>query len=80
MANGMAQLLRIAQAGGARAALTYVAAENATALRGCANVGFALDHLRMNKRRLGRRWSSVHQVDEGSRQLWIAANCPHPSA
>ena len=79
MANGMAQLLRVAQAGGARTVFTYVAAENALSLRGCANVGFVLDHLRMNTRRLGLRSSVVGPVDECARQLWVAATAPHPS-
>lgn len=80
MADGMAQLLRIAKAGGARAAFMYVASDNVASLRGCANVGFILDHARMNKRRVGLRWSSVRSVDEWARKLWITATSPHPSA
>lgn len=79
MANGMAQLLRIAQASGARVAFTYVAAGNAPALRGCANVGFVLDHVRTNKRRLGLRRSVVRPIDEGARQLWFTATSPRAS-
>ena len=78
--NGMAQLLRIAWAGGARAAFTYVAVDNAPSLRGCANVGFVLDHVRMNTRRLGLRSSVVQPVGECTRQRWLSATSPHPSA
>ena len=74
--NGMAQLLHVAPARGARTAFTYVGAENAPALRSCAHVGFDVDHVRMNIRRLGLRWSVVRQIDESSRQLWIRATSP----
>jgi L-amino acid N-acyltransferase YncA len=78
--NGMAELLRIARAAGANVAFTYVAADNAPALRSCANVGFALDHVRENRRRFGLRWSAVRPVDEGARHLWTAATSPRPAA
>ena len=45
MADGMAQLLRIAAGEGATSALTYVAIDNVPSLRGCANVKFDLDHV-----------------------------------
>jgi L-amino acid N-acyltransferase YncA len=78
--NGMAQLLRIARAAGARTAYTYVGIDNAPSLRGCANVGFVLDHVRLNSRRLGLRSSVVRPADESARHVWLSATSPPPSA
>jgi hypothetical protein len=72
MTDGLAQVLRVARASGARVAFAYVAADNAPSLRGFANVGFTLDHVRLNKRRLGLRWSFVRPVDEGAQKIWTA--------
>ena len=80
MADGMAQLLRIARAQGGRAAFTYVASDNVRSLRGCASVGFVLDHVRMNTRHLGLRSSLVRPVDEQARQLWSDAISSRSSA
>ncbi len=79
MADGMAQLLRIAKEGGTRVAFTYVAADNIPSLRGCANVGFVPDHVRLNIRRLVRRSSLVQPPDEHALQLWKAATSPRSS-
>lgn len=73
MADGMAQLLRIARDGGAWSAFTYVATDNVPSLRGCANVGFVPDHLRVNVRRLGHRNSTVRPIDNAASQSWRAA-------
>ena len=73
MGDGMAQLLRIARAQGARKAFTYVAADNIPSLRGCANVGFVLDHVRMNTRHLGLRSSIVLPADNQARHVWSVA-------
>jgi hypothetical protein len=73
MGDGMAQLLRIAQAEGASSAITYVGAENVASLRGCANVGFDLDHARWSIRRLGHRRSVMRGVDERARAAWTSA-------
>ena len=70
MADGMAQLLRIAAAEGATSALTYVAIDNVPSLRGCANVGFDLDHVRVSIRRLGRRRSFTHDPDADASLAW----------
>ena len=70
MADGMAQLLRIAAAEGATSALTYVAIDNVPSLRGCANVGFDLDHVRVSVRRLGRRRSFTHDPDADASLAW----------
>jgi hypothetical protein len=77
MSDGMAQLLRIARTNSARSAITYVASDNIPALRGCANVGFTLDHVRMNIRRFGFLRSVVRPIDEFARQVWTAAIAPH---
>lgn len=79
MSDGMAQLLRIARVNGAHSAITYVGADNIPALRGCANVGFTLDHVRMNVRRFGFLWSGVRPIDERMRQGWTTATAPHRS-
>jgi GNAT superfamily N-acetyltransferase len=73
MADGMAQLLRIARDGGARTAFTYVAADNGPSLRGCAHVGFVPDHLRVSVRRLGYRTSTVRSIDSAASQSWSEA-------
>jgi hypothetical protein len=70
MADGMAQLLRIAAAEGATSALTYVAIDNVPSLRGCANVGFDLDHVRVSVRRLGRRRGFTHNPDADASLAW----------
>jgi hypothetical protein len=73
MNDGMAQLLRIARDDGYASAITYVGADNVASLRGCANVGFTLDHVRHNERRLVRRRSIVDDVDEVAGRHWAAA-------
>lgn len=80
MANGMGQLLRIARAHGAHTAFTSVAADNVPSLRGCASVGFTLDHVRSSVRRLGVRSSIVSPPDDHAKQMWQAATAPHSRA
>ncbi len=70
MADGMAQLLRIAAEEGARAVITYVAADNVASLRGCAAVGFVADHARESIRRVGLRRSPEQPLDDRTRELW----------
>jgi hypothetical protein len=79
MADGMAQLLRIGRDGGAQTAFTYVAVDNVPSLRGCANVGFVPDHLRVNTRRLGYRTSAVWPLDNAASQSWASAIRSHSS-
>jgi hypothetical protein len=76
MADGMAQLLRIARHGGATAAITYVGADNLPSLRGCANVGFRLDHNRYSERRLKRRRTLFRAADGQAEAIWAAATAP----
>ena len=73
MADGMAQLLAIAGAAGVRSVLTYVGDDNVPSLRGCARVGFELDHVRVNRRRLGRRSSTASPPDDDARRAWREA-------
>lgn len=73
MADGMAQLLRIARDAGAETAITYVSDDNVASLRGCAAVGFVADHVRRSSRRLGVRRSLPGALDDGSRGAWEAA-------
>jgi L-amino acid N-acyltransferase YncA len=73
MAAGMAQLLVIARASGHRSVVTYVRDDNVPSLRGCARVGFRLDHLRVNRRRFGRHYSHVSSPDEEALLAWEQA-------
>jgi len=76
MADGMVQLLRIARDEGCAAAYTYVEANNIPSLRGCANVGFTLDHVRHNQRRLGRVRSVEAQPGAEDSAQWARAVAP----
>jgi GNAT superfamily N-acetyltransferase len=73
MRDCMSQLLRLAAAEGARAALTYVEAHNVPSLRGCADVGFEPDHVRESTRRLGVRTGATRGVEQEDRILWTRA-------
>ncbi len=73
MADGMGQLLERAHRAGIKSVITYVAEDNLASLRGCARVGFVLDHLRVNRRRFGRRTSVMSPPDEHARSAWLAA-------
>lgn len=73
MAVGMAQLLRIAGERGAQSVITYVSDDNVPSLRGCARVGFGLDHVRVTTRRLGVRRSRRAPLDDRARAAWEAA-------
>ena len=70
MRDGMGKLLQIAADEGMVAAHTYVEVHNVPSLRGCAEVGFAPDHMRASVRRLGRRRGSVLSVTEADRVIW----------
>ncbi len=73
MADGMHQLLEIARDEGATEAFTYVAAEYLPSIRGCANVGFELDHMRRSQRRLLWRNLQFMPADESAREAWNTA-------
>jgi hypothetical protein len=76
MADGMAQLLADARAAGDRKAYTYVAAGNIPSLRGCANVGFEPDHVRLVVNRFGIRGIKHAPLDAASQATWDAAVAP----
>jgi hypothetical protein len=80
MANGMWQLLAKARDAGARSAITYVGTDSVPALRGCARVGFAPDHVRDNLRRLSRTRSFMRPVDDEVLDLWAVATAPKARA
>ena len=76
MAVGMGQLLRIARDEGHAAAITYVRDDNIPSLRGCARVGFVLDHVRVNSTRLGRGRSDRAEIEPSAQRAWDAAVGP----
>ena len=76
MADGMMQLLHDARQDGHRFAITYVGAENVPSLRGCARVGFDLDHVRINTMRVGRRTSVRAEISPDTQASWDAAIAP----
>jgi hypothetical protein len=73
MADGMRQLLVRARDAGDRRVFTYVAEGNIPSLRGCANVGFVPDHLRLDVRRFGLRRTRRVPLDASSQARWAAA-------
>lgn len=73
MADGMRQLLLEARDAGDRRVFTYVAEGNVPSLRGCANVGFVLDHVRQDRRRLGVRRVRRLPPDAAAKARWAAA-------
>jgi hypothetical protein len=76
MADGMMQLLHHARADGHRFAITYVGSENIPSLRGCARVGFDLDHVRINTVRVGRRTSVRSEITPAAQAAWDVAIAP----
>jgi hypothetical protein len=72
MTDGMRQLLVRARDSGDRTVFTYVPEGNVPSLRGCASVGFVLDHLRIDIRRLGLRRTRRVPVDASSEARWAA--------
>lgn len=73
MADGMHQLSEIARSEGAKVAFTYVASDYPPSIRGCANVGYDLDHLRVSTRRLFRRTLTFVPPDAEARAAWETA-------
>ncbi len=76
MADGMYQLLEHARAAGARRVITYVGEDNIGSLRGCAAVGFGLDHVRVTSERLGTRRILYQDIDERAQRAWDSATAP----
>jgi len=80
MTDGMAQLLAAARDAGDRKVYTYVAEGNIPSLRGCANVGFEPDHLRLVVNRFGIRKVTHAPVDAASQARWDKAVAPRKPA
>lgn len=77
MADGMSQLLTIAQEEGYAWATTYVAADNPAALRGCHRAGFQLLHPHVAIHRLGRRREYIDDTP-APREAWARATASPP--
>ena len=78
MREGMAQLLDVARERGAPIVVTYVDFDNIGSLRGCADVGFVPDEVRVSTRRIVR-WTKNRPVREPDRRAWEAATAKRPS-
>lgn len=76
MTDAMGQLLRVGAALGAKSALTYVLSDNIPSLRGCAKVGFDLDHVKAVSRRLGVHRSEIRPSSDADLQCWQQATAP----
>jgi L-amino acid N-acyltransferase YncA len=79
MAEAMGRLLERAAADGAHAVITYVRDDNVASLRGCAKVGFTLDHVRATTIRLGRRRDVLRPAGDAERAAWERASAPRAS-
>jgi hypothetical protein len=73
MSDAMGQLLRIAASRGASVAYTYVGVDNIASLRGCAHVGFELDHMKESVTRIGLHRSSTRAATSAERAAWAQA-------
>jgi RimJ/RimL family protein N-acetyltransferase len=76
MGDGMGRLLRIAADQGAKAAHTYVTFDNVPSLRGCAKVGFTLDHVRETTMVAGFRRGRVRSPTPAETAIWEYATVP----
>lgn len=80
MGDAMRRLLGVGEQLGARWALTYVRDENVPSLRGCAKVGFELDHVRTTRARLGARRDRIQPPSAAERRAWEQATAPRRPA
>jgi RimJ/RimL family protein N-acetyltransferase len=76
MGDGMHQLLMAARDAGARRVITYVSEAHLASLRGCANAGFTLDHVRVTRQRFNVRRARWHAPDSEAQRTWAAAIAP----
>ena len=76
MGDGMHQLLMAARDAGARRVITYVSEGHLASLRGCANAGFTLDHVRVTRQRFNVRRALWHPPDSDARRTWATAVAP----
>jgi len=76
MGDGMHQLLMAARDAGGRRVITYVGEENLASLRGCANAGFTLDHVRVTRHRFNVRRARWRKPDAEAQAVWAKAVAP----
>jgi hypothetical protein len=76
MGDGMHQLLMTARDAGGRRVITYVGEENLASLRGCANAGFTLDHVRVTRHRFNVRRARWRKPDAEAQAVWAKAVAP----
>lgn len=76
MGDGMHQLLMAARDAGGRRVITYVGEENVGSLRGCANAGFTLDHVRITRHRFNIRRALWRKPDAEAQAVWAQAVAP----
>jgi hypothetical protein len=76
MGDGMHQLLMAARDAGASRVITYVSEAHLASLRGCANAGFTLDHVRVTRQRFNLRRNLWHAPDPEARRTWAEAIAP----
>lgn len=74
MADGMWQLLSRAAGAGAARVYTYVSPDNVASLKGCARAGFRLDHVRQERRRVGRTRIGRTALDAAAEAAWTAVS------
>jgi GNAT superfamily N-acetyltransferase len=76
MRDGMGQLLLIARDRGDERVLTYVHESNVPSLRGCAAVGFRVDHIRIETWRLGYMQRQFEPLTDDHRRQWSTLTAP----
>lgn len=76
MGEGLRQVLCIARENGAERCVTFVTVDNLASLRGVANAGFELEHVRATVSRLGRRRVIRRAPTPEERTLWEQAITP----
>jgi L-amino acid N-acyltransferase YncA len=77
MRDGMAQLIRVARARNDSRVITYVHEGNIASLRGCAAVGFQIDHVRTDVWRLGHLARRFGPASSEHRQQWATLTKAH---
>jgi hypothetical protein len=73
MSAGMWDLLAAARCAGTTTVYTYVTPTNVPSLRGCFRAGFALGHVRLERRRAGRTRIERARPDADAGRAWQVA-------
>ena len=76
MRYGMGQLLELARMRGDERVLTYVHEQNVPSLRGCASVGFRIDHVRIDAWRFGHLRRRFEPLTGEHRRRFAEATAP----